>query len=500
MNDNIIKLLETGAYLLGMLAIGIYYCKKNNDFEDYALGGRKLGKWTTAISAQASDMSGWLLLGLPGAAYLGGLSASWIAIGLFIGTYCNWKFIAKRLRVYTEVVGNALTVSDYFENRFEDHTKILRVISALAIIVFFTVYTAAQFSAGAKLFALLLGVDYQIALVIGALIIISYTLLGGFMAVSMTDLIQGLLMFFALIIVPIYAVMQLGGWQETINQIQQMDEGFLKLMGVKASGGVQTTIILTNLAWGLGYFGQPHILARFMAIKKPQELKDARRIACIWVFISLIASIMVGIVGRALWDVSMIPDSEKIFMLMVDNLFPVFISGILLAAILAASMSTADSQLLVTATSVAEDFYKAFFKKNVSGKELMLVGRIAVFVISGIAIALAANPNSSVFGLVAYAWAGLGAAFGPVIIVSLFWKDMNQYGAMTGMGIGTLVVIAWEWIATLEAAPSIFQLYSIVPAMIASVISIIVVSKVTKGPSESVLKTYDAYKKMLQQH
>ncbi|MCQ4725066.1 sodium/proline symporter PutP [Anaerotignum faecicola] len=493
-NSEIIKLIILAVYLLAMLAVGFLTFKQNEGFEDYVLGGRKLGKWATALSAQASDMSGWLLVGLPGAAYLAGVEAGWIAIGLGIGTYANWKVLAKRLRIYTEKAGNSLTLPEYFEARFEDHSGILRLIPALVIIIFFTVYTAAQFSTGAKLFEMLLHVPYQVALVIGAIVIIGYTFLGGFLAVSLTDVIQGMLMFFALLVVPVYAVVQMGGVETITEGVLGIDPNFLSLTKATGGGMVPLMSIITNLAWGLGYFGQPHILARFMAINDPDELKHSRRIAIVWVAITLVASVICGVIGRLYFINSPLADSEQVFMLMVDQMFPAVLAGIFLAAILAASMSTADSQLLVTAASVSEDIYNQYIDKKADDKKKLLVGRLSVIAIAVIGVMIAFDPDSSVFGLVSNAWAGLGASFGPVVITSVFWKRMNRYGAMAGMIGGAVMVLAWNMLEKMFADITIFQLYELLPAFIVSLLLIFIVSNATKEPSEEMYRIFDEVK------
>ena len=493
-NSEIIKLIILAVYLLAMLAVGFLTFKQNEGFEDYVLGGRKLGKWATALSAQASDMSGWLLVGLPGAAYLAGVEAGWIAIGLGIGTYANWKVLAKRLRIYTEKAGNSLTLPEYFEARFEDHSGILRLRPALVIIIFFTVYTAAQFSTGAKLFEMLLHVPYQVALVIGAIVIIGYTFLGGFLAVSLTDVIQGMLMFFALLVVPVYAVVQMGGVETITEGVLGIDPNFLSLTKATGGGMVPLMSIITNLAWGLGYFGQPHILARFMAINDPDELKHSRRIAIVWVAITLVASVICGVIGRLYFINSPLADSEQVFMLMVDQMFPAVLAGIFLAAILAASMSTADSQLLVTAASVSEDIYNQYIDKKADDKKKLLVGRLSVIAIAVIGVMIAFDPDSSVFGLVSNAWAGLGASFGPVVITSVFWKRMNRYGAMAGMIGGAVMVLAWNMLEKMFADITIFQLYELLPAFIVSLLLIFIVSNATKEPSEEMYRIFDEVK------
>jgi len=489
MDANVTKIIVLALYLIGMVIIGYVYYKKTSDFADYVLGGRKLGSWTAALSAQASDMSGWLLIGLPGAAYVAGIEAAWIAIGLGIGTYINWKVVALRLRSYTEVAGDSLTLSDYFENRFRDNTNILRLVSSIVIIVFFAVYTSAQFSAGAKLFETLMGIDYTVALILGGAVIILYTFLGGFMAVSFTDFIQGMLMFFALIIVPFVMVAELGGFGTAFEGLRQVDPNFLHL--TKTTGGtgaISFIAIASNLAWGLGYFGQPHILARFMAIGSTQQVKKARLIAMVWVTLSLTAAVFVGVFGRLY--ITDIADPEKIFMMSVDTLFFPILAGVLLAAILAASMSTADSQLLVTASSISEDIFKKYIKKDATDDDMIKIGRFAVIGIALVAMVIAFDPNSSVFGLVSYAWAGLGAAFGPVIIASLFWRRTNKWGAIAGMISGAVTVIGWVQIAKVSSA-TIFGLYEIIPAFIISSVLIYVVSLATEEPNQEILDEFD---------
>jgi sodium/proline symporter len=488
MDANVTKLIVLAIYLIAMVGIGYVYYQKTSDFADYVLGGRKLGSWTAALSAQASDMSGWLLIGLPGAAYVSGIEAAWIAIGLGLGTYVNWKVVALRLRSYTEVAGDSLTLSDYFENRFRDNTNILRLVSSIVIIIFFAVYTSAQFSAGAKLFETLMGIDYTVALLLGGAIIIAYTFLGGFMAVSFTDFIQGMLMFFALLVVPFVMVAELGGFGAAFDGLRQVDPNFLHLTKSTGGGAVSFIAIASNLAWGLGYFGQPHVLARFMAIGSTQQVKKARLIAMVWVAISLTAATFVGVFGRLY--ITGIDDPEKIFMMSVDTLFIPVIAGVLLAAILAASMSTADSQLLVTASSISEDIYKKYLKKDATDDQMLKVSRFSVIGIAVIALVIAFDPNSSVFGLVSYAWAGLGAAFGPVIVASLFWRRTNKWGAIAGMISGAVTVIAWIQIAKVSSA-TIFGLYELLPAFIISSISIYVVSLLTEEPSQEILDEYD---------
>lgn len=469
-------------YFVFMLGIGVYYFSKSKDLSDYILGGRTLNSWVAALSAQASDMSGWLLLGLPGAAYLSGLEAGWIAIGLLIGTYLNWKFVAQKFRQYTEKAGNSITIPDYLENRFRDKSKLLRIISASFILFFFLIYTASGFVAGATLFETVFGLDYFIALSIGALIVISYTFLGGFLAVCWTDFFQGVLMFLAIIIVPVSGVIALGGFDATIEQIKAIDPNLMNIM-INSSGETVTFIgVISLLAWGLGYFGQPHILVRFMGIREASQIKKSRLIAMVWVTFSLAGSVFVGLVGRAYIN-GVLDNSETVFMEMVGLIFHPLIAGILLAAILAAVMSTADSQLLVTASAISEDFYKVLFRKNASNKELVWVSRFTVVGVAIVAYLLALNPNNSVMGLVSYAWAGFGATFGPVIILSLYWKRMNKWGAFGGLVIGGITTILWKLSGS--------ALYEIVPGFIFATIAIIIISLITNAPEEDITNEFN---------
>lgn len=485
------------AYLLFMLLIGVYFYRKTKKLSDYILGGRGLGAWVTSLSAQASDMSGWLLLGLPGYAYLSGLEAIWIAVGLAIGTYLNWKFIAKRLRVFTEVAGNSITLPDYFENRFLDKSKILRIISALFILVFFLIYTASGFVSGAKLFNTVFGYSYDVALIVGVVVIISYTFLGGFMAVSWTDFFQGIIMFAAITIVPVIGIVVLGGFSETTLTIKDINPELLNVFTSSDGSALKVVTVCSLLAWGLGYFGQPHILARFMAIKNPKDIKKSRLIAMIWVVISLAASILVGIIGVAYFKtpegVSIMNslttefEAERVFMVLVNALVHPAVAGIFLAAIMAAIMSTADSQLLVTSSALTEDLYRVLLRKKASEKELVWFSRFAVIGVAIIAYFIARDPNSSVLDLVSYAWAGFGATFGPIIIISLFWKKMNKLSAILSIFVGGATVIIWK-----NLSGGIFDLYEIVPGFILSTLTIIVVSILGKKPEKEVLDIFES--------
>lgn len=477
-------------YLLFMLAIGAVFYRQTENISAYFLAERKLNKWVVSLSAQASDMSGWLLLGLPGAAYLTGLSSSWIALGLIAGTYLNWRFVAKRLRKYTAVSESIITLSDYLEYRFRDHTKLLRVVSALFILIFFLIYTSSGFVAGGKLFSTVFNFPYYLALIVGALVVVSYTFLGGFKAVCWTDFFQGTLMFFAILIVPIIGVVVTGGPGATIASLTVVDPDFFTILPTRggATGLAIAVAVVSSVAWGLGYFGQPHILVRFMAIRSPEQIRGARRIAMIWVVLSLAGAVAVGMVGRAyLAPVLEGADSEKVFMLMVDQMFPSVVAGVLLAAILAAIMSTADSQLLVTASAITEDFYKALFRKDAGDAELVWVSRLTVIAVALVALLLALSLESSVLELVAYAWAGFGAAFGPTIILSLFWKRMTRQGALAGIVTGGLTVLVWK-----HLHGGIFSVYEIAPGFVFSLAAIVVASVLSRTPSSEVLEEFAA--------
>ena len=464
-------------YLGLMLWIGLWAYKKTNNLSDYILGGRTLGPWPSALSAGASDMSGWLLLGMPGYAYVAGWEASWLGLGLFMGTYLNWLIVAPRLRVYSQLAGDSLTLPQYFSNRFNDKMAI-RVISAFFILLFFLFYTSSGLVAGGKLFESVFGMDYTLAVTVGTVAIVSYTFVGGFLAVSWTDLVQGLLMAAALILVPVAAFMQLGDAPSTILATSNAEllDPFTKASG-EALGWIS---IVSLLAWGLGYFGQPHILARFKAIRSKDDIKTARRIAVSWTLIGLVGAFFVGIAGIGYFETPL-ADSETVFIALVQALFHPLVAGILLAAILAAIMSTADSQLLVSSAALTEDFYKSLFNQDASPESLVKISRIAVVVIAIVAWLLALDPESSVLGLVSYAWAGFGAAFGPAVILSLFWARMNRQGCLAGILIGGITVVVWK-----QLSGGIFDIYEIVPGFILATIAIIAVSLATPEPDQDI--------------
>jgi sodium/proline symporter len=479
-------LVTFSIYLLAMVAIGFVAWRSTKDFDDYILGGRSLGSYVTALSAGASDMSGWLLMGLPGALYVGGLSEAWIAFGLIAGAWCNWRFVAGPLRVYTERARNALTLPDYFTHRFADNSRILRIFSALIILVFFAVYCASGIVAGARLFESVFGLPYEQALWWGAAATIAYTLIGGFLAVSWTDTVQATLMIFALVLAPVVVVLSNGGLQPSLALIEQVDPA--KLDWFKG-GSLGLVGIVSLLAWGLGYFGQPHILARFMAADNLATIPKARRIGMTWMVLCLLGAMAVGFFGIAHYAANpedagpVTANAERVFITLAEQLFNPWIAGVLLSAILAAIMSTLSCQLLVCSSALTEDFYKGFFRKNASQRELVWVGRAMVLGVSLVAIGIARNPESRVLGLVSYAWAGFGAAFGPVVLLSLFWKRMTRNGALAGMVVGALTVILWKHTGS--------ALYEMVPGFIAATVAIIVASLLDKPPPHDVQVTHE---------
>lgn len=467
-------------YLFIMMSIGIYFYFKTNDLSDYILGGRSLGPGVAALSAGASDMSGWLLLGLPGALYASGMNSIWIAIGLTIGAFLNWQFVASRLRIYTEKAGNSITIPDYLENRFEDSSRALRVISAFVILVFFTIYVSSGLVGGAILFERTFGLEYQTALWSGAVVIVGYTFLGGFMAVTLTDFIQGILMFCALIVVPVVAINLTGGWDKMLLAVNSVNPEHLDAFtGMTAAG------IISLMAWGLGYFGQPHILTRFMALRNPKDAPMAQVVGMSWMVIGLMGAIFTGFAGIGFLDAPL-DNPETVFIVLTETIFNPWVAGILLAAILSAIMSTIDSQLLVCSSAVAEDFYRSILKKEASQKELVWIGRIAVLILALIATAFASNPESRVLDLVSYAWGGFGAAFGPVVILSLFWKKMTRNGALAGMITGAVTVIVWK-----NLSGGIFDIYEILPGFILCTLAIVIGSIVGPAPSDSMKKTFE---------
>ena len=492
-------------YLIMMVGIGAVYMKKTSNAEDYFLGGRGLGGWVAALSAQASDMSGWLLMGLPGAVYALGTGQAWIAVGLFIGTVCNWVFISARLRRYTIVANNSLTLPAYFENRFRDEKRILLLISSVVIVVFFLVYTASALAAGGTLFHSVFGLDYHIALAIGALVILAYTFMGGFMAVCTTDFIQGTLMLIGLLAVPIVAWALVGGDFRSLLEQSQVAGGADAYLNLFSNGGepYRPIDIISQLAWGLGYCGMPHILTRFMAVKNEKELKKSRVIAIIWVALSLGAACIIGVLGRAyLYPVILgaegAASTESVFIEMITKVFTQdlalpFVGGIFLCGILAAIMSTADSQLLVAASSVSEDIYRSYIHPDADGRKVLRISRITVAVVAILAFIIAWNPNSSIMGLVSNAWAGLGSAFGPIVLLSLVWKRTNLAGAVAGILTGGVAVIVWDYIPLMggQTLGTATGLYSLVVGFALSSLMIVVCSLATKAPAQEILDEFE---------
>ena len=477
-------IISIAIYMAGMLLIGYLAYRKTANLTDYMLGGRNLGPAVTALSAGASDMSGWLLMGLPGAMYISGLSAGWIVIGLCLGSYLNWLFVAPRLRTYTEIAGNSITIPDFLGNRFKDGSRVLKVVSASVILIFFTFYTSSGMVAGGELFRTAFNLDYRWGIWLTASVVILYTLFGGFLAVSWTDFVQGTIMFIALILVPVVTIVNIGGWDPTFNEIKSINPNLLHVFE-----GTSTIGIISLLAWGLGYFGQPHIIVRFMAVSSVKELKSARRIGMGWMIFAIVGAMFTGLVGIAYFNLTNSPlgdrNAESVFIILAKELFPSLITGFLLAAILAAVMSTIASQLLVSASALTDDFYKQFIRPNASDKELVLVGRFGVLAISAIALLLAFNPSGTILKLVGYAWAGFGAAFGPVILLSLYWKRMTKWGALAGMIVGTATVIVWDMIDKFA------EIYEIIPGFIAGSIAVVVFSLLSAKPTKDIEEEFN---------
>jgi len=489
-------LISLAIYFIAMLAIGLYaYKKSTSDVSGYMLGGRSLSPSVTALSAGASDMSGWMLMGLPGAMYITGLSSMWIAVGLVIGAYLNYLIVAPRLRTYTEVANDSITLPDFFENRFKDNSRLLRLVSSVVIIVFFTLYTSSGVVAGGKLFESSFGLNYEAGLYITAGVVVVYTLFGGFLAVSLTDFVQGCIMFLALVLVPVVVLTDVGGLSAMSDTIHTINPDLLNMFG-----GVTAVGIISAMAWGLGYFGQPHIIVRFMAIRSIKDLPIARRIGMSWMIVSICGAMATGFVGIAYVAKTgaTLNDPETIFILLSQVLFHPFIAGFLLAAILAAIMSTISSQLLVTSSSLTGDFYQAFLNKEASEKQLVFVGRLSVLIVALVAVFLAYDRDSSILSLVSNAWAGFGAAFGPVVILSLYWKKMNRNGALAGMIVGAATVLFWIYAPIAVNGQSLSSvIYEIVPGFVLSSVAIILVSKLTYQSQPEIEQTFN---QMLEEH
>lgn len=500
-------LIFMGIYLFGMIIVGAAFSKKNDTVSDFYLGGRKLGPLVTAMSAEASDMSSWLLMGLPGVAYLSGIcDASWTAIGLAIGTYINWLIVARRIRIYTVTAKDSITLPDFFSNRYrdKDSRKILMLISAVIIVIFFIPYTASGFSACGKLFSTLFGVNYQLAMVVSAVVIVLYTCLGGFSAASTTDFIQSIVMSLALIIVVVFGVHSVGGIETVAANAKELS-GYLSMTathvaetGESSSYGFIT--IVSTLAWGLGYFGMPHILLRFMAIEDERKLSLSRRVATVWVVISMSVAIFIGVVGLAMSREGVIQTLEgsasETIIVVIANLLSqhgllfACCAGIILAGILASTMSTADSQLLAASSSVSQNILKGFFKKELSDRATIIIARSCLVGISIIAVFLALDPDSSVFGIVSFAWAGFGATFGPVVLAALFWKRSNMYGALAGMLTGGVMVFVWKYL--IRPLGGSWNIYELLPAFLLALLAIIIVSLLTPPPSEEIVKEFES--------
>jgi sodium/proline symporter len=512
-------------YILFAIGIGVWCAKRsNNNSEEYFLGGRKLGSWVTAMSAEASDMSGWLLMGLPGVAYFTGAGeAAWTAIGLAVGTYLNWRIVAVKLRKYSQIADNSITLPEFFSNRFKDNKKILMTIASVIILVFFSIYVGSQFVTFGKLFSYVFGSEnyYTFMVILGAVFVLIYTLLGGFLAESLTDFFQGLLMIAALLVVMIAATVHIGGFSQIAENLREIPR-FTDLFGIAtpvdasgaavtaSAGNVQAVAngkgvfgsganygflsILSCLAWGLGYFGMPQVLLRFMAINKSSKLKQSRIIATIWCVLSLIAAVAIGMIGRALLPglLRTAGASENIFIHMTIDFFPPLLAGIVLSGILAASMSSSDSYMLIASSAVAKNIVGGLFWKKASEKAIMWIARISLAVITIFGIIIATSGNDSIFRIVSYAWAGFGAAFGPLILFSLFWRRMNLTGAIAGMLSGGIMVVLWKEV--ISKLGGYFAVYELLPAFIISCIFIVVVSLLTAPPSEDITKEFDMVK------
>ena len=517
MTATIETLVAMIVYLAGMIIIGVVFAKfANEDSENFFIGGRKLGPWVAAMSAEASDMSGWLLMGLPGVAYWCGLAdAAWTAIGLAIGTYLNWLLVSKRLRRYSIKANNAITIPEFFSNRFREHKKVLMTISALFILIFFAVYTGSCFVTCGKLFNQLFGVNYVLMMLIGAVIVLVYTFMGGFMAESTTDFVQGIIMIISLVAVLTFGTISAGGIGAVVDNARsipgffeffgvatpttdasgvQLVEGGKAVFGAKGAYGFLT--IISTMAWGLGYFGMPQVLLRFMGIRSTQELTKSRRIAVVWVLISLFAAVAIGIIGRALYPdlLTTSAASESIFIVISSTLMNPFVAGIMMSGILAATMSSSDSYLLIAASAFSRNIFQGLIKKNATEKQIMMVSRITLLAVAVIGILIALDQNSVIFKIVSFAWAGFGATFGPIMLFSLFWKRTTHAGAVAGMLGGGGMVFLWK--LAIRPLGGIFGIYELLPAFIFSCLLIVIVSLLTKAPSKEIQEEFDAVRAM----
>ncbi len=493
-------------YLAVVVIVGVLFSKKTKNVGDFYLGGRKLGPFVTAMSAEASDMSSYLLMGLPGLALASGLAeVGWTVIGLAVGTYVNWLIVAKRLRNYSAKI-NAITIPDYFSQRYKDSSRILMAIAAVMIIIFFVPYTASGFAACGKLFGTLFGVDYHIAMVVSAIVIVGYTSLGGFNAASTTDFIQSIIMSVALIIVLVFGVNQAGGMDCVIENAKGLS-GYLNMFQgynaeTNSAGSFPALSVISTLAWGLGYFGMPHILLRFMAIEDPNKVKLSRRVASVWVVISMGVAVLIGVVGMSMVKSGVLPefdDSETVIiqiatLLSQNGVVPALIAGVILAGILASTMSTADSQLLAASSSASENIIGGLFRINLSETAKMVVARVTLIVISVIGVVIAWDSDSSVFGIVSFAWAGFGAVFGPVVLLSLFWKRSNKYGAVAGMLAGGVMVFVWKYV--IAGLADVLNIYELLPAFVIGLVVNVLVSLVTPKPDKEIVETFEEVKKL----
>ncbi len=491
MSDQTYQIVSLVAYLLGMLAIGGWAYRRTSNLDDYMLGGRGLGPAVSALSAGASDMSGWLLLGLPGAIYASGLVEGWIAIGLTIGAWLNWKFVAPRLRTYTQVSNESITVPSFLENRLKDRSRLLRVASGAIILLFFTFYVSSGMVAGGLFFQSSFGSGYHTGMLVVSAVVVAYTLFGGFLAVSYTDFVQGAIMLLALVLVPVVGVFVTGGLTDTAESIRAVDPSRLSLLS-----GATVLGVISSAAWGLGYFGQPHIIVRFMALRTPAEAESARRIGIGWMLISLFGAVGTALVGIAYFQQNPgqnLNDPEAVFIMLGQLFFHPLVAGVMLAAVLAAVMSTISSQLLVTSSALVEDLYKAVFKTNASDRQLVTLGRLAVLIVSVLACVLAWERSSTVLDLVAYAWAGFGASFGPVILLTLYWRRLTAAGALAGMVVGAVTVVVWGNIEVLSS-----HMYEIVPGFAANLLATTVVSVLTYGANPHIEREFDESLRLLE--
>lgn len=486
MSDRTFQIIALGIYFVVMLAIGFYAYRRTRSHEDYMLAGRGLRPWTAALSAGASDMSGWLMMGLPGAIYVSGLIEAWIAIGLTLGAYLNWRFVAPRLRAHTEVSGNSITIPSFFENRLRDSSHLLRVVSGLVILVFFTLYISAGMVSGGVFFQASFGSSYSWGMLLVAGITLAYTMFGGFLGASLTDVVQGLMMMIALLAVPVIAVLTLGGPAQTFETIVEIEPGHLSLVGGGGVDAATVVVIVSSMAWGLGYFGQPHIIIRFMAMRNPGSATAARRIGMSWMMLSLLGAIGCGLIGLAYFHRSEtgLADPETVMLVMSQVLLHPVVSGLILAAVLAAIMSTVSSQLIVCSSALVEDLYKIAGKSLPSPRRLVVLGRAGVLLVAVVAGVLAISPSDTILGLISFAWAGFGAAFGPVILLSLSWKRLTTPGALAGMVLGATTVFVWDALND--------EIYELLPAFVVGVVAAVVVSLATHEPDPEIEREFAA--------